>query len=53
MDRPNAWFERARPGIAYSRYTQNNDNYSGVYEYKKQTPVIISTTKTLERSRNY
>lgn len=40
MDRPNAWFERARPGIAYSRYTQNNDNYSGVYEYKKQTPVI-------------
>lgn len=40
MDRPNAWFERARPGISTSRYTQNNDNYSGLYEFKRRTPVI-------------
>lgn len=40
VDRPNAWFERARPGISHSRYTQKNDNYSGLYEFKKRTPVI-------------
>lgn len=40
IDRPNAWFEKIMPGITNSRYTQNNDNYSGLYEWKRRTPVI-------------
>lgn len=40
MDRPNAWFERARPGISHSRFTQKNDNYAGVYDWKRRTPMI-------------
>lgn len=40
IDRPNYWFEVTRPGVEYGRYTQNNNNYAGLYEYKKQTPVI-------------
>lgn len=40
VDRIGYWFETARPGIEYSRYTQNNDNYSGVYEWKRRTPFI-------------
>lgn len=40
VDRPNAWFEKTMPGISHSRYTQNNDNYAGVYEYKRNTPFI-------------
>lgn len=40
IDRPGFWFEQVRPGISHSRLTQNNDNYSGVYENKRRTPVI-------------
>lgn len=40
VDRPNYWFEVARPGLAVGRYTQKNDNYAGLYEYKKRTPVV-------------
>lgn len=47
MQRPNAWFERARPGISHSRYTQKNDNYSGIYENKRRTPVIQTDTDML------
>jgi hypothetical protein len=40
MDRPNAWFDKTMPGISHSRYTQNGNNYAGVWEYKKNTPFI-------------
>lgn len=40
VDRIGYWFETARPGIEYSRYTQNNENYSGMYEWKRRTPFI-------------
>lgn len=39
-DRSNYWFEITRPGLAVGRYTQNNNNYAGLYEYKRQTPRI-------------
>lgn len=47
MDRPDAWFERARPGISHGRYTQTNDNYSGVFEYKRNTPFISTDNDPL------
>lgn len=47
VDRPNAWFEKTMPGIAYGRYTQNNDNYSGVYEWKRNTPFVERDTDML------
>lgn len=40
VDRPDYWFETARPGISNSRYTQKNDNYAGLFEFKRQTPVV-------------
>lgn len=40
IDRPNVWFETARPGISHSRYTQKNNNYAGLYEYKRRTPRL-------------
>lgn len=40
IDRPNYWLDTVRPGIAVSREGQNNDNYSGVYEWKRQTPIV-------------
>ena len=48
MDRPNAWFEQARPGISHSRYTQNNDNYSGLFEYKRLTPIVQTDNDMLD-----
>lgn len=47
MDRPNAWFDKIIPGIKDSRYTQNNDNYSGVFEWKRRTPVIQTDSDML------
>jgi hypothetical protein len=41
VERSNAWFENTRPGIGTSRLTQNNNNYAGLYEYKKITPPIL------------
>lgn len=48
MDRPNAWFEKTMPGISHGRYTQNNDNYSGVYEWKRLTPIIQTDNDMLD-----
>lgn len=47
IDRPNYWFEVTRPGVEFSRYTQKNDNYAGLYEYKKQTPTIMTDNDML------
>lgn len=40
LERVNAWWERARPGIGVSRYSQNNNNYAGLYEWRRRTPFI-------------
>jgi hypothetical protein len=40
VDRKDYWFETARPGIEVSRMPQNNNNYSGVYEWKRRTPFL-------------
>lgn len=40
VERPNAWYEKTMPGISHGRLTQANDNYAGLYQWKKQTPVI-------------
>ena len=47
IDRPNYWFEVARPGISHSRYTQKNNNYAGVYEWKRNTPFVSSDNDML------
>lgn len=47
IDRPNAWFDKTMSGIAYGRYTQNNDNYAGVYEWKRNTPFVERDTDML------
>ncbi len=47
IDRPNYWFETARPGISYGRYTQNNQNYSGLYEWKRRTPIVEANSDAL------
>jgi hypothetical protein len=49
IDRPNYWFESARPGVGTSRYSQNVNNYAGLYEYKKQTPRIETNNDMLIR----
>lgn len=48
FDRPNHWFETTRPGIAVSRYSQSNDNYSGVYDYKRKTPIVERSSDMFE-----
>lgn len=40
VERPNYWFEQTRPGVTVSRVPQSNDNYSGLYDWKKRTPEI-------------
>lgn len=40
IDRPNVWMDTVRPGIAVSREGQCNDNYSGTFEWKRQTPIV-------------
>jgi hypothetical protein len=40
VDRPDYWLESVRPGLAVSRESQSNDNYSGTYEWKRQTPIV-------------
>ena len=40
MERKNAWFEKTMPGISHGRYTQKNDNYAGLYEWKRRTPIV-------------
>ena len=47
IDRPNVWLDTVRPGIGVSREGQCNDNYSGVYETKRQTPIVERETDTL------
>lgn len=47
MDRPNAWFEKTMPGISHSRWSQINDGYAGVYEYKRNTPFISTDNDAL------
>jgi hypothetical protein len=41
IERTGAWFENTQPGVGTSRYTQNNNNYAGLYEYKKVTPPLL------------
>lgn len=48
VERTGYWDETARPGIAYSRFTQNNDNYGGVYENKRQTPIVERESDMLQ-----
>lgn len=40
VDRPDYWLESVRPGLAVGREGQCNDNYSGTYEWKRQTPIV-------------
>lgn len=47
IDRPNYWVETTRPGVGVSRYTQNANNYAGIYGYKKQTPRIQTSNDML------
>jgi hypothetical protein len=47
IDRSGAWEERARPGISHSRYTQKNDNYSGLYEFRRRTPYVSKDSDML------
>jgi hypothetical protein len=47
VDRPNYWSETVRPGISHSRYTQKNENYSGVFETSRRTPEIERANDTL------
>ena len=47
IDRSNYWFETTRPGVATGRYTQKNNNYAGLYEFKKQTPRIVTDNDML------
>lgn len=46
VDRLGFWFETARPGIANSRFTQTNDNYSGIRDPKKKAAPIIMEADT-------
>lgn len=48
VDRPNYFFEKLIPGIETSRYTQKNNNYAGLYEYKKTTPLLILSNDMLD-----
>jgi hypothetical protein len=48
IERKDYWFEVTRPGIETSRYTQKNNNYAGLYEYKRQTPVIMRSNDMLQ-----
>jgi len=47
IDRPGYWHEVVRPGIGTSRFPQNNNNYAGLYEYKRRTPVIMTDSDPL------
>mmetsp|Transcript_11690 Transcript_11690/g.29698 ORF Transcript_11690/g.29698 Transcript_11690/m.29698 type:complete len:277 (-) Transcript_11690:66-896(-) len=47
VDRPNFWFETARPGRDNATISQNNNNYAGLYESSKRTPVIQQETDAL------
>jgi hypothetical protein len=40
VDRKNFWFDTIRPGLDVGRFAQTNENYDGVYEWKRQTPVV-------------
>jgi hypothetical protein len=40
VDRPNYWLDTVRPGVQVSREAQNNDNYAGTWEWKRQTPIV-------------
>lgn len=48
IDRPNYFFEKLIPGVSTSRYTQKNNNYAGLYEYKRQTPTIMYSNDMLD-----
>lgn len=48
VERPNAWFENLRPGVQTSRVSQSNENYSGVYDWKKRTPEIQRSNDMLQ-----
>ena len=48
IDRKDYWFSVTRPGIQTGRYTQKNNNYAGLYEYKKQTPRIELSNDMLD-----
>ena len=40
VERPDAFSENLRPGISHGRFVQSNDNYSGLYDWRKRTPAI-------------
>lgn len=46
VDRMN-YYETLRPGIGTSRFSQTNDNYAGLYQDKRQTPVIMRDVEPL------
>lgn len=48
VERTGYWDETARPGISHSRYTQKNDNYGGIYENRRQTPIIQRSSDMLQ-----
>jgi len=40
VERANAWYDKTMPGISHGRYTQKNQNYAGLYDWKRRTPTI-------------
>lgn len=42
VERPNFFFENLRPGVSVGRYTQSNDNYAGLFDWKRKTPTIMT-----------
>jgi hypothetical protein len=47
VERPGAFFENLRPGISHSRFVQSNDNYAGLYDFKRRTPQIERASDAL------
>lgn len=48
IERTGYWDQTARPGIAHGRFTQMNDNYGGLYEFKRQTPIVERESDMLQ-----
>jgi len=48
VERPNAFYENLHPGLATGRLVQTNDNYSGIYDWKKRTPEVQRSNDMLQ-----
>mmetsp|Transcript_17654 Transcript_17654/g.44792 ORF Transcript_17654/g.44792 Transcript_17654/m.44792 type:complete len:271 (-) Transcript_17654:521-1333(-) len=44
MERAGYWFEKARPGVATSRYSQINDGFAGIRQRSQRTPALERAT---------